>query len=110
MENDAILALIGVLSGGALWGAVTAIVKSINDHKLGVRTTESSLKIRELDADERLIEKLMDRVDKQDQRADRLGAEISALRRELDAERSYSNRMAATMAANGIIPPERDGD
>lgn len=110
MENDAVLALLGVLSGGALWGTITAIVKSITDHKLGVRTTESNVKIREMDADERLIEKLIDRVDKQDARADQLGRELAGVREELAIERSYSNRLAATLAANGITPPVRNGD
>lgn len=110
MENDVTLALLGVLGGGALWGAVTAIVKSINDHRLGVRTTETTVRVRELDADERLIEKLMERVDRQDERADRLGAELAEVREELAVERSYSNRLAATLAANGIVPPDRNGD
>lgn len=107
MNEPWVLALLGIIGGSAFTGMVTSIIKTVTDHRTGVRTTDTSLRIRELDADERFVETLMKRLDKAEAQTDKLSEKVGELREELASERAYTNRLAETLADNGITPPAR---
>lgn len=106
-EGSWVVALLGLIGGSAFTGMVTAIVKTVSDHKSGVRTTDTTLRIRELDADERFVETLMKRLDKAEAMTDKLNGKVQGLQDQLTVERIYTNRLAETLADHGILPPPR---
>ena len=107
MSEPIVIALISALSGSGVTAMVTAIVKSYGDMKAGVRATEVSSKVRELEADEKFVDNLLDRLEKADKRADAQDRKIEHLNKKLDQEREYTAMLAVTLAEHGINPPRR---
>ena len=107
MSEPIIIALISALSGSGITAMVTSIVKSYGDMKAGVRATEATSKVRELEADEKFVDNLLARLEKADKRADAQDRKIEQLNRKLDQEREYTAKLAVTLAEHGINPPRR---
>lgn len=107
MSEPIVIALISALSGSGVTAMVTAIVKSYGDMKAGVRATEVTSKVRELEADEKFVGNLLARLEKADKRADAQDRKIEHLNKKLDQEREYTAMLAVTLAEHGINPPRR---
>ena len=107
MSEPIVIALISALSGSGVTAMVTAIVKSYGDMKAGVRATEATSKVRELEADEKFVVNLLARLEKADKRADAQDRKIEQLNTKLNQEREYTAELAVTLAEHGITPPRR---
>ena len=107
MSDPIVIALIGALSGSGVTAMVTAIVKSYGDMKAGVRATEATSKVRELEADEKFVVNLLARLEKADKRADAQDLKIEHLNTKLNQEREYTAELAVTLAEHRITPPRR---